>query len=69
MLLELHFHRDNWDSQLDVKVIQTIQKKYKTTFVSGKKERERTFSFMEGISINVFIDENGILKEIIKEAE
>lgn len=69
MLLELHFYGDDLSSQLEVKVIPAIQKEYKTTFVSDKKERERIFSFLEGISVNVFIDENGILKEIIEKAE
>lgn len=69
MLVELHFYGDDSDSQLEVKVIPAIQKEYKTTFVSDKEERERIFSFLEGISINVHIDENGFLKEIIDEAE
>ncbi len=69
MLLELHFYGDDLDSQLEVKVIPAIQAEYKTTYVSDKDERERIFSFLEGISINVFIDENGIVKEIIEKAE
>lgn len=69
MLLELHFSGNDLGSQLDVKVIPAIQEDYKTTFVSDKEERERIFSFLEGISINVSIDENGILKEIIEVAE
>ena len=69
MLLELHFSGNDLESQLDVKVIPAIQEDYKTTFVSDKEERERIFSFLEGISINVSIDENGILKEIIEVAE
>lgn len=69
MLLELHFYGDDLNSQLDVKVIPAIQKEYQTTFVSDKKERERIFSFLEGISINVFIDENGVISEIIEKPE
>ena len=69
MLLELHFSGNDLDGQLDVKVIPAIQEDYKTTFVSDKEERERIFSFLEGISINVSIDENGILKEVIEKAE
>lgn len=69
MLLELHFYGDDDSGQLDVKVIPAIQAEYKTTFVSDKEERERIFSFLEGISINVSVDENGILKEIIEKAE
>ena len=69
MLLELHFSGDDLNGQLDVKVIPAIQKDYKTTFVSAVKEKERIFTFLEDISINVTIDENGLLSEIIEEAE
>lgn len=68
-MLELHFQGDDLDSQLEVKVIPAIQAEYKTIYVSDKDERERIFSFLEGISINVSIDENGLVKEIIEKAE
>ena len=69
MLVELHFQGNDLESQLEVKVIPAIQKEYQTTFVSDEEERKRIFSFLEGISINVSIDENGILKEVVEEAE
>ena len=69
MLLELHFSGDNLSGQLEVKVIPAIQREYKTSFVSDVKERERIFTFLEDISINVAIDENGLLSEIIEKAE
>lgn len=69
MLLELHFSGDDLVGQLEVKVIPAIQKEYKTTFVSDEKERERIFSFLESISINAVIDENGVVSEIKEKAE
>ena len=69
MLVKLHFQGNDLESQLEVKVIPAIQKEYQTTFVSDEEERKRIFSFLEGISINVSIDENGILKEVVEEAE
>lgn len=69
MLLELHFSGNDLESQLEVKVIPAVQKEYKTTFVSDVRERERIFSFLEDISINITIDENGMLSEIIEKAE
>ena len=69
MLVELHFQGNDLESQLEVKVIPAIQKEYQTTFVSDEEERKRIFSFLDGISINVSIDENGILKEVVEEAE
>lgn len=69
MLVELHFYGDDQNSQLQVKVIPAIQKDYKTIFVEDTKERERIFSFLEGISINVAIGEDGLVREIIEQAE
>lgn len=69
MLLELRFYGDDQNGQLDVKVIPAIQKDYKTTFVAKKEEQERIFSFLEGISVNISIDESGKVTEVIEKAE
>lgn len=63
MLLELHFFGDDRNGQLEVKVIPAIQSGYMTTIVSEPGEQERIFSFLEEISINVEIDEEGYVLE------
>lgn len=63
MLLELHFYGDDLVGQLDVKIVPAIQKEYKTTIVTDESEKERIFSFLEEISVNVSIDENGLVTE------
>lgn len=63
MLLELHFKGDDLDGQLTVRIIPAVQSEYQTTIVKEEKEQERIFSFLEKISINVEIDEQGIVTE------
>ena len=63
MLQELHFFGDDRNGQLEVKVIPAIQSGYMTTIVSEPGEQERIFSFLEEISINVEIDEEGYVWE------
>ncbi len=63
MLLELHFYGDDLASQLEVKVVPAIQKDYKTTIVTEESEKKRIFSFLEEISVNISIDENGLVTE------
>lgn len=67
MLLELHFFGDDLNGQLEAKVIPAIQSGYKTTIVDDEKEQERIYSFLEDISINVIIDENGYVMKKTKE--
>lgn len=63
MLLELHFFGDDTNEKLEVKVIPAVQSGYCTTIVSEESEQERIYTFLEGISINVEIDENGYVTE------
>ena len=62
MLLELHFYGDDSSSQLEVKVIPAIQAEYKTGIATGE-EKERIFSFLEKISINAEISDEGIVSQ------
>lgn len=64
MLLELHFYKDGDAIGMDVKVIPAIQKEYQTKGASTTEEKERIFSFLESISINVEIDDSGRVREI-----
>lgn len=63
MLLDLHFYGDDKGGFIDVQVIPAIQTGCCTRIVSERKEQERIYSFLEDISVNVVIDENGLVKE------
>ena len=63
MLLDLHFYGDDMGGNIEVKVIPAVQSGFCTKIVTQDAEQERIYSFLEGISVNVEIDENGIVKE------
>lgn len=62
MLIQLHFSGNDEEQSLEVTVVPAIQKKAKTQIVFGE-EAERIFKHLEDISINIEIDENGLVKE------
>ena len=62
MLVQLRFSGNDEGGSLEVKVVPAIQSGAKTKIVFGS-EAERIFKHLEDISINVEIDENGIIKE------
>lgn len=59
MLLDLHFYGDDEEQFLDVQVIPAVQSGYRTQIVTEEAEKERIYQFLEEISVNVFIDEDG----------
>ena len=63
MLLDLHFYGDDDGGKLEVKVIPAIQSEMRTRIVTEPEEQERIYSFLEDISVNVEIDEQGFLFE------
>lgn len=63
MLLDLHFYGDDEGGQLEVQVIPAIQSEYCTRIVTEEEEQERIYSFLEDISVNVEIDEAGMVCE------
>lgn len=63
MLLDLRFYGDDENEQLEVSVIPAIQSGYCTCIVEKMEEKERIFSFLEDISVNVEINEEGVLQE------
>ncbi len=63
MLLELHFFGDDTGGEVEVKVIPAIQSEYCTKKVNEPEEQERIYSFLEDISVNVQISEEGIVSE------
>lgn len=62
MLVQLHFKGDDDGSTLEVEVIPAMQTGCETHYAEGD-ERDRIFRLLEEISINVKIDENGIVRE------
>ena len=62
MLVQLHFFGNDEGGNLEVTVVPGIQSGAKTQIVTGD-EAERIFKHLEDISINVEIDENGVIKE------
>ena len=65
MLIELHFSGNAAEQNLEVKMIPAIQTNATTKWVD-EVEQQRIFDFMERISINVEIDESGIVTEMVK---
>jgi len=63
MLVQLHFSGNDEGGQLEVEVIPAIQRDAQTLIVTEDKEKERIFDFLEDISVNVEIDEDGIIRE------
>ncbi len=61
MLLQLRFWGDDEQTQLEVKVIPAIQEDRQTRIVEEDQEKERIFKFLEGISLNVKIDTDGVV--------
>lgn len=61
MLLQLRFWGNDAEEHLEVRVIPAIQEEQQTRIVEDEKERERIFSFLEEISVNVAIDGEGIV--------
>ena len=63
MLLDLHFYGDDNGGKVDVRVIPAIQSGKCTRIVTDMTEQERIYSFLEDISINVEINQEGIVTE------
>lgn len=62
MLVQLHFCGNDNEGKMEATIIPAIQSDAKTQIVTEKKEKERIFSLLEDISVNVEIDENGLCK-------
>ena len=60
MLVELHFYGNDEEQHLDLKMIPAIQTNATVNWVD-EMEQQRIFEFMERISINIEIDEQGIV--------
>jgi len=64
MLLNIHFYDDNTEELIELEIVPAIQANNKTTIVTEQLEKERIYSFLEDISINVNINNAGIISEV-----
>ncbi|MBP3677288.1 MAG: CapA family protein [Agathobacter sp.] len=64
MLVQLRFYGDDNGGNVEVSVVPAIQKNAKTQIVTDAAEIERIFSYLEDISVNVEIDENGMVTQL-----
>ncbi len=64
MLLNIHFYDDNTEELIELEIVPAIQANNKTTIVTEQLEKERIYSFLEDISINVNINKMGIISEV-----
>lgn len=63
MLVQLHFSGDSNTEELQVSVVPAVHKNARTTIADTPEEKERIYNYLESISINVEIDENGVVHE------
>lgn len=63
MLVQLHFYGDATEDFLEVQIIPAVQAGYKTTYAAEPQEQRRIYDFLESISVNVEITDEGILQE------
>lgn len=61
MLLQLHFSGNDDNTQLTVQVIPAVQSGYQTIYASEFAEQRRIYDFLESISVNVEISDEGIV--------
>lgn len=64
ILLNIHFYGDDTEESIELEIIPAIQSNSRTQIVTEEAEKERIFSLLEDISINIEIDERGIVREI-----
>lgn len=63
MLLQLHFSGDDSQTQLTVQVVPAVQSGCRTIYAQEAEEQRRIYDFLESISVNVEISDEGIVTE------
>lgn len=63
MLLNIHFYGDDTEENIDLEIVPAIQSDLVTRLVIDETEKERIYSFLESISINININEEGLVTE------
>ena len=64
MLVQLHITGNDESNEIEAQIIPAVQSGYKTVYAEEAEEQKRIFDFLEGISVNVEITDEGIVKEI-----
>ena len=63
MLLNIRFYGNDKEGSMEIGIVPAIQADLRTTIVTDQSEKERKFSFLEDISVNVEISSTGIVTE------
>lgn len=63
MLVTVHCYGDNENSNMELEITPALQANCKTTYVSDPAGQRKLYDYLESISINVEIDDDGIVKE------
>lgn len=63
MLVQLHFTGNDEGGSVEVMVVPALQKNSKTSILTEEKDIDKFFDYLEDISVNIEIDENGIVRE------
>lgn len=63
MLVLLHFYGDAGGDSLEVQIVPAVQADYKTTYAAAPEEQRRIYDFLEDISVNVEISDDGLMRE------
>ena len=63
MLVQLHFTGNDNGDRVEVSIVPAIQQNAKTEIVTDIEGKTRIFSLLEDISLNIEIDEHGIVTE------
>ncbi len=61
MLVQLHFSGNSENGELEVQIVPAVQEGCKTTYVAEPEEQRRIYDFLESISVNVEISDEGIV--------
>lgn len=64
MLVNLHCYGNNDESHMEVKIIPALQSNCRTTYVSDSEAQRQLYDRLENISVNVEIDNEGVVREI-----
>jgi len=63
MLLELEFSGDETMQQMEVRIVPAVQTEYRTAYAKSFAEQRRIYDFLESISVNVEISDQGFVME------
>ena len=63
MLVTVHCYGDNEKSNMELEITPALQANCKTTYVSDPAGQRKLYDYLESISINVEIDDDGVVKE------